>query len=123
VKFIEDVVADMTASGDSFDAIVAWKNHVCPRLCQSIQQRVCDIILQNPNKEEELLSSDVLSKAQMFFLQRCLPTTVFFNKNNDSNSDENGWLKLYSSAHQGISINRFETNCFDYKGATFNIFS
>jgi hypothetical protein len=121
--FIDSIVDDM-GGGESLDSVLAWKNSTCPRLCQSVQQRVFEVFLQSPPKQESLPHSEILSPVQMFILQRCLPTTVYFPKNSSSSEGENSgeWIRLYSSAEQGISINRFETNAMDYRGSTICIF-
>jgi len=126
--FIESLVDDVTASGgDTFESALEWKNSTCPRLCQSVQQRVLEVFLQSSSREEPLPRSEILSPVQMFIIQRCLPTTIHFPKQNASHmsEDEIGgteWIRLYSSTEQGISVNRFETNAMDYKGSTVCIF-
>ncbi|KIH46848.1 hypothetical protein ANCDUO_23095 [Ancylostoma duodenale] len=60
----------------------------------------------------------------MWYIQCCLPSKYFATESSkkDSNSSPSStakqWTPLYSSATHGISVNRFETNVFDYRGPT-----
>ncbi|EYC25908.1 hypothetical protein Y032_0011g1451 [Ancylostoma ceylanicum] len=72
-------------------------------------------------------SSDILTPIQMWYIQCCLPSKYFATGSSktdstSSNSTVKQWTPLYSSATHGISVNRFETNVFDYRGPTVSIF-
>uniref|UniRef100_A0A915EEE9 TLDc domain-containing protein n=1 Tax=Ditylenchus dipsaci TaxID=166011 RepID=A0A915EEE9_9BILA len=125
-KFLESLQQDMTINGDTCGSIIQWKNNVCPRLCQTLQDKILDVFFGR-SRPSGMIQSDILSTTQAFILCHCLPTTVFFPQlESQSQSEEQNvnkqWTKLYSSVSQGISINRFEANCFNYKGATVAIF-
>ncbi|KAI1729226.1 TLD domain-containing protein [Ditylenchus destructor] len=124
-QFLDSLKKDMTAKDDTFESVAQWKNTVCPRICCPVETKILDILLHRSRSADEI-SSDILSPAQLLILSLCLPTTVYFPHNEANTTDERNlntqWTKLYSSASQGISINRFEHNCFSYKGATIAIF-
>ncbi|ETN71235.1 hypothetical protein NECAME_00924 [Necator americanus] len=47
---------------------------------------------------------------------------IFYDSTYTSCVSATHWTPLYSSATHGISVNRFETNVFDYRGPTVSIF-
>lgn len=71
--------------------------------------------------------SDILSPIQMWFVKCSLPP-VFFPKVcpqppptiliQAEPEETIQWTPLYSSAMQGISVNRFDANVIDYRGPT-----
>uniref|UniRef100_A0A914L002 TLDc domain-containing protein n=1 Tax=Meloidogyne incognita TaxID=6306 RepID=A0A914L002_MELIC len=71
---------------------------------------------------EQMTSKEILSPIQFFVLRQSLPTTVFWPKPVSIDSRED-WTLLYSSTKNGLSVNRFEANVFDYRGPTVAIFS
>ncbi|CAJ0922400.1 unnamed protein product, partial [Mesorhabditis belari] len=120
VTFINLLIKDITKHGDAWTSIVEWKNVRCPRFCHALQGVVLNKLLNYdmPNID---LSSDVLSPLQMLYLQSSLPTSYF--PKDKASGEIVRWTPLYTSAMQGVSVNRFETNVFDYKGHTVSIFS
>jgi hypothetical protein len=122
-KFLNSLLEDMTSDGSSYDKIVYWKNANCPGLCSSIREKVFDVFYDRRHINNEY-KSDVLSPAQMYILQAMLPRTIYFpqTRSDSKESTDCPWTLLYSSEHQGISMNRFEATTFHYKGPTVVIF-
>uniref|UniRef100_A0AC34F7S6 TLDc domain-containing protein n=1 Tax=Panagrolaimus sp. ES5 TaxID=591445 RepID=A0AC34F7S6_9BILA len=122
-KFLNSLMEDMTSDGFSYDKIVSWKNANCPGLCSSIREKVFDVFYDRQHTNNEY-KSDILTQSQMYVLQGMLPRTIYFPHNRSDVKESNGslWTLLYSSEHQGISMNRFEATTFHYKGPTIVIF-
>jgi hypothetical protein len=120
--FIRSLLSQMEINGTPHE-VVDWKNSTCPRLCQGIMDKVMGILTQRPITPT-VVASDLLTSVQMFIVQCALSTTVYFPRkaDADNSSDSEQWTRLFSSTHQGISINRFETHVFNYKGPTVAIF-
>ncbi|KAK0416698.1 hypothetical protein QR680_012637 [Steinernema hermaphroditum] len=121
-KFISLLVEEMESTGKETENIVQWNNSICPKLCSAVQAKVLNAFYGILEVKKDY-SSDILSPAQMFYLQSCLPSKFFPSQGQgEENEQTRHWTPLYTSAEQGISVNRFETNVFDYRGATVAIF-
>ncbi|KAH7731275.1 Protein Y39A3CL.4 c [Aphelenchoides avenae] len=112
----------LQAPADDAHRVIEWKNTVCPRFAQTIHDKVVNVLYGRHEPRMSLPSSDILTPVQMLLVQCALPTTVYFPQSNEAEHKAIEWTKLYSSAHQGISINRFETHVFHYKGPSVSIF-
>jgi hypothetical protein len=121
--FIKSLIEDMTSEGSSYDKIISWQHANCPGLCTSIREKVFDVFYDRQHVNNEY-KSDILTPSAMYILQGMLPRTIYFPQNRSDIKDLNGslWTLLYSSDQQGISMNRFETTTFHYKGPTVVIF-
>uniref|UniRef100_A0A1I7XTU0 E3 ubiquitin-protein ligase n=1 Tax=Heterorhabditis bacteriophora TaxID=37862 RepID=A0A1I7XTU0_HETBA len=113
-QFISNVVQGMILGGHSLQHIIAWKNTVCPKFCHALQCLVLHKLLEYDFPSVDY-SSDILSPLQMWYIHCSLPSVYF-------PADNCKWTPLYTSTTQGISINRFETTVFDYRGPTVSIF-
>ena len=127
--FIPSFASQMISKGTGAEAVAEWINENCPRLCDPVRNKVEAIFQGKILKPVTRIHSEVLSASQMFILRQSLPTTVFCPKPasqssvaGQSQQEAEDWLLLYSSASNGLSINRFETNVFEYRGPTLAIF-
>ncbi|CAJ0579345.1 unnamed protein product, partial [Mesorhabditis spiculigera] len=118
VGFIQSLVKKMTAHGDNWESIVEWKNSECPRFCHQLQSVVLNKLNGYPVTNVQL-NSDVLSQLQFLYLQSALPPSYFVKDPKTGELAE--WIPIYTSAMQGISVNRFENNVFEYKGHTVTV--
>uniref|UniRef100_A0A915MT08 TLDc domain-containing protein n=1 Tax=Meloidogyne javanica TaxID=6303 RepID=A0A915MT08_MELJA len=111
-----------TSKGDDFNLINLWIEENCPRLFEPVFDKINKIFFGKQNIILNNLQSEILSPIQFFVLRQSLPTTVFWPKPVSIDSRED-WTLLYSSTKNGLSVNRFEANVFDYRGPTVAIFS
>ncbi|KAH7708703.1 Protein Y39A3CL.4 c [Aphelenchoides avenae] len=127
-SFLDSLIAEMTSAGESAEAVYAWINGNCPRLCDTVQAKVLGTFSHSPEKVGDFTST-ILTPAQILILRNCLPITVYFGPKTKTTeeSDEEAdagkyWEPLYVSKQHGLSINRFETYVFHYRGPTVATF-
>uniref|UniRef100_A0A1I8BQQ2 TLDc domain-containing protein n=1 Tax=Meloidogyne hapla TaxID=6305 RepID=A0A1I8BQQ2_MELHA len=120
--FVNSFAEQMMSKGDDINVINSWIEENCPRLFEPVFDKINRIFFGKQSIILNNLQSVILSPIQLFVLRQSLPTTVFWPKPTSIDSLED-WTLLYSSAKNGLSVNRFEANVFDYRGPTVAIFS
>ncbi|KAK6739583.1 hypothetical protein RB195_008217 [Necator americanus] len=95
--FIRNLVNEMSAGGSNANAIICWKNALCPKFCNALQGLVLQVFL-GYNYPATDYSSDILTPLQMWYVQCSLPGKYFATENTK------------------------KTNVFDYRGPTVSIF-
>uniref|UniRef100_A0A914NNI7 TLDc domain-containing protein n=1 Tax=Meloidogyne incognita TaxID=6306 RepID=A0A914NNI7_MELIC len=120
--FVNSFSEQMTSKGDDINSINLWIEENCPRLFEPVFDKINKIFFGKQNIILNNLQSEILSQIQFFVLRQSLPTTIFWPKPISIDSRED-WTLLYSSTKNGLSVNRFEANVFDYRGPTVAIFN
>ncbi|CAK5076897.1 unnamed protein product [Meloidogyne enterolobii] len=113
---------NLTSKGDDINSTNLWIEENCPRLVEPVFDKINKIFFGKQNIILNNLQSEILSPIQFFVLRQSLPTTIFWPKPISIDSRED-WTLLYSSTKNGLSVNRFEANVFDYRGPTVAIFN
>ncbi|KAF7630906.1 hypothetical protein Mgra_00008827 [Meloidogyne graminicola] len=119
--FINSFSEQMTSKGNDINKINSWIEENCPRLLEPVFNKINEIFFGKENVILNNPKSEILSSVQMFVLRQSLPITIFWPKPTSIDSKED-WTYLYSSVQNGLSVNRFEANVFDYRGPTISIF-
>uniref|UniRef100_A0AC35TVG7 TLDc domain-containing protein n=1 Tax=Rhabditophanes sp. KR3021 TaxID=114890 RepID=A0AC35TVG7_9BILA len=117
---IED---NIKAEGSGSSAIIQYMESEFPRICIPLQANIINALSSRPKVTFDFTSS-ILTEVQMFLLKSALNPIVYLNVKDQDAEKETGksyWSLLYSSATQGISVNRFENNTFDYKKPSVTI--
>ncbi|CAJ0601172.1 unnamed protein product [Cylicocyclus nassatus] len=112
-QFIANLAKEMSASGSNAHAIITWKNAICPKFCHALQERILQECL-GLNFPVTDYSSDILTPIQMWYVRCSLPSKYSVTGTSTKVN--------IATATQGISVNRFEANVFDYRGPTVTIF-
>ncbi|CAK5085755.1 unnamed protein product [Meloidogyne enterolobii] len=120
--FVNSFCEQMTSKGDDINSTNLWIEENCPRLVEPVFDKINKIFFGKQNIILNNLQSEILSPIQFFVLRQSLPTTIFWPKPISIDSRED-WNLLYSSTKNGLSVNRFEANVFDYRGPTVAIFN
>jgi hypothetical protein len=125
--FLASLVTEMTSKGDSVEAIGNWIEDNCPHLCDGVHEKVVGTF-GHTSVEHGDFESSILTPVQVLILRNALPSAVYFAAKTSKDGNENCkeeckcWEPLYVSNHHGLSINRFETHVFHYRGPTVAIF-
>ncbi|KAF7630914.1 hypothetical protein Mgra_00008833 [Meloidogyne graminicola] len=119
--FVNSFSEQMSSKSNDINKINSWIEENCPRLLEPVFNKINEIFFGKENVILNNPKSEILSSVQMFVLRQSLPITIFWPKPTSFDSKED-WTYLYSSVQNGLSVNRFEANVFDYRGPTISIF-
>lgn len=116
-----DVLTKEMEKAEKADDLDGWKRVNCPKLCDAVQSRVLGAFQLDSAPSHKQYISDVMTPFEMWFMCCSLPPSYFPTKLKEGAIEEEQWTRLFSSSEHGISVTRFETNVFDYRGPTVTI--